>query len=67
MDNKDWLLLGVGTIIGAGLLLFAMQHYGFLTIAQAPSSYTNEEVYEWTDYKGRKRELTVHRDARETG
>ena len=29
------------------------------------TSYENEETWEWQDYRGRERKITVHRNARE--
>lgn len=36
------------------------------TLPFAGGSYTNEETWEWVDYKGRERKIVVHRNARES-
>ena len=71
--DERWLWLGFGVLVGAAavwvLRQVALNTYRAAPApptAREPSTYSNEEVYEWVDWKGRNRKLVVHRDVRET-
>jgi uncharacterized membrane-anchored protein YhcB (DUF1043 family) len=73
MDGRDWSLIGAGVLIGIPigmLLLWLLQQR---TPAQAPQTpqtlqppqqVYNEERWTWIDYRGRRREIVVKREAK---
>ena len=74
MDKGDALLLLVGLTIGAvfgGVVVYTIFSVKPATQQVHPSAFSyipvvrNEEVWEWEDYKGRKRTITVHREVKE--
>ncbi len=76
MDSGDAFLLLGGAIVG-GLAVY-MLFFRPQTLSQvqkyaqpAATVYkpvaVNKEVWEWTDYKGRKRTITVHREVKQLG
>jgi len=50
--GKDW-----GLLIIVGLLLF------LLLKRNQVQQFSNEETWTWVDWQGRKRSITVHRNA----
>ena len=74
MDKGDALLLLVGLTIGAvfgGVVVYTMFNARPAAQQVPPSAFSyvpvvrNEEVWEWVDWKGRKRTITVHREVKE--
>lgn len=51
MANKD-----IGGLVIIGLLLW-------LLFKQQPQQASNEETWEWVDWQGKQRSITVHRNA----
>jgi uncharacterized membrane-anchored protein YhcB (DUF1043 family) len=69
MSEGDWVLLAVGLLmgipIGAALLWFLTQRTAPQSYQSSPQQVcSNEEKWTWTDYKGRRREIVVKREAR---
>ena len=57
------ILLGVGVIAGLAVAFMFMTPepaVGALSLRK-PATQMNEEVWRWKDWKGREREITVHR------
>jgi hypothetical protein len=66
--SKDDLIMGIvlGAVAGfIGAILLLSLHSSPPTASASPSLYSNNEVWEWTDWRGRKRMITVHRSVRE--
>jgi hypothetical protein len=78
MPEGDWCVCG--WVLAAGLLIgipIGVVLLWFFTQPSAPqispqqrtatpqTSYTNEEKWTWIDYKGRRREIVVKREAKE--
>lgn len=61
MNENTALLLGIGIVAGAIIGYIIAKH----TNQQVPSTaaLVNEEHWAWKDYRGREREMTVHREA----
>jgi uncharacterized membrane-anchored protein YhcB (DUF1043 family) len=69
MSERDWILLAAGLLIGVpigiALLWFFTHHTTPQTYQSTPQQvYANEEKWTWTDYKGRRREIAVKREAK---
>jgi len=60
----DGLVVGVLIGIAVGIPVGWLIAYYLPMAAPKPVAYTNEEVWQWVDYKGRDREIRVHRDVR---
>ena len=57
MDNKDG---GSGVaLLVAGLVVLGI--FMLMGKKSTPAQATNEETWEWTDWQGRQRNVTVHR------
>lgn len=70
MTSRDWkfLLLGATAVLGIGLFFIFIIKPRLPTVTRSTNIspvMSNEEVWEWLDHKGNKRQLTVHRDVRE--
>ncbi len=73
MDSGDAFLLLAGAIVG-GLAVY-MLFFRPLTYDQPPIPEArvykpvavNKETWEWTDWKGRPRSITVHREVKQLG
>jgi len=55
MDSRDFL---IGAFAGGVVTVVA---YLFYKKRTAPTVQVNEEIWEWVDWKGRPRKITVHR------
>jgi hypothetical protein len=75
MDGRDWGLIGAGVLIGIPIGMFLLWLLQQRTPAQAPQTpqtlqpppqqvYANEEKWTWIDYRGRRREIVVKREAK---
>jgi hypothetical protein len=61
MDDFLGLVLGLGIGVGIGVLIgimFFNQHNN-----SYHSNYHNKEIITWTDWRGRKRSIEIHRTA----
>jgi len=82
MDSEDAFLLLAGAIVGGlavYMLLFRRQTYSQPQRYCQPQINTkpetnvyrpvavNKETWEWTDWKGRHRTITVHREVKQLG
>lgn len=66
---KDWwapLILVAGLAIGA-VAIYAIVYKPSTqqAVAYKPVAMSNESIIQWIDYKGRKREITIHREIKE--
>lgn len=66
-DQWGWVLLFAGVAIGAVVYL-ALSRGGSSAPLYKPVShqpvYLNEEVWRWTDWRGRNREIVIHREVK---
>jgi hypothetical protein len=51
---KDW-----------GLLVIILLLVWISSRSQQPQRVSNEETWEWIDYRGQRRQITVHRNVRQ--
>lgn len=67
MEPHDAVLFLAGVAVG-GLVVFSLLSRLPPWPLQEPSQsprLVNKETWEWTDWKGRKRSITVHREVKE--
>lgn len=60
MDDFQWGLLilgGIALVGGLGIAFLVLAQ----PVASQPTTMKNEESWEWTDWRGRRRLLTGHR------
>jgi len=76
MDSGDAFLLLAGAVIGGlavYMLFFRSQTYSQIQTYAKPEANVykpvavNKEVWRWKDWKGRDREITVHREVKQFG
>jgi len=70
MEDGDLILI-LG-LIGLGILALFMSKPPEATISKAVVAapkplITNSETWKWTDYKGRKRSISIHREVKVNG
>ena len=64
MKGEDLGLLIAGLLLGGTLVYFLVKKTESVIVSAPAVIAENAETWEWTDYKGNRRDITVHREVR---